>query len=68
VKSRLLINLDSEEDAEFTIGCAGGGDTVARFFYKKEKTPAGYDACKIMISELQGGHSGEDINKGRAMP
>jgi dipeptidase D len=65
VKSRLLINLDSEEDAEFTIGCAGGGDTVARFFYKKEKTPAAYDACKILISDLQGGHSGEDINKGR---
>ncbi len=65
VKSKLLINLDSEEDGEFTIGCAGGGDTVARFFYKKEKTPVGYDACKITVSDLQGGHSGEDINKGR---
>ncbi|MEI6124747.1 MAG: aminoacyl-histidine dipeptidase [Bacteroidota bacterium] len=65
VKSRMLINLDSEEDGEFTIGCAGGGDTVARFFYTKEDVPVAYDACKISISDLQGGHSGEDINKGR---
>jgi len=65
VKSRLLINLDSEEDGEFTIGCAGGGDTVARFIYKKESVPEGYEACLINVSELQGGHSGEDVNKNR---
>ena len=65
VKSRKLINLDSEEDGEFTIGCAGGGDTVARFNYRKDKTPNDYDACLITVSDLQGGHSGEDINKGR---
>lgn len=65
VKSRLLVNLDSEEDGEFTIGCAGGGDTVARFFYKKEKVPAGHEAVLINVGELQGGHSGEDINKNR---
>ncbi len=65
VKSRKLINLDSEEDGEFTIGCAGGGDTVARFNFRKDKTPNDYDACLITVSDLQGGHSGEDINKGR---
>ncbi len=65
VKSRMLINLDSEEDGEFTIGCAGGGDTVARFFYKKEAIPSGFDTFKISVSDLQGGHSGDDINRGR---
>lgn len=65
LQSRLLINLDSEEDGEFTIGCAGGGDTVARFKYTKEAVPAGYQPIQINISDLQGGHSGEDINKGR---
>ena len=63
--SRMLINLDSEEDGEFTIGCAGGGDTVARFLYKKESTPANHEAFLINVSDLQGGHSGEDINKNR---
>ncbi len=65
VNSRMLINLDSEEDGEFTIGCAGGGDTVARFFYTKDDVPANYEGCKISVSDLQGGHSGEDINRGR---
>lgn len=65
LNSRMLINLDSEEDGEFTIGCAGGGDTVARFFYKKEPTPAQHEAFLINVGDLQGGHSGEDINKNR---
>jgi dipeptidase D len=65
LQSRLLINLDSEEDGEFTIGCAGGGDTVARFKYSKENVPADYHTIQINVSDLQGGHSGEDINKGR---
>jgi len=65
LKSRMLINLDSEEDGEFTIGCAGGGDTVARFLYKKEPVPAKHEAVLIAVSDLQGGHSGEDINKNR---
>jgi len=65
LNSHMLINLDSEEDGEFTIGCAGGGDTVARFFFKKEPAPVDHEAFLINISDLQGGHSGEDINKGR---
>ncbi|HOY33085.1 MAG TPA: aminoacyl-histidine dipeptidase [Bacteroidales bacterium] len=65
LKSRMLINLDSEEDGEFTIGCAGGGDTVARFLYRKEPVPARYEAFLINVCDLQGGHSGEDINKNR---
>jgi dipeptidase D len=65
LKGRILINLDSEEDGEFTIGCAGGKDTVANYFYTKENVPVGHEAVHILISGLQGGHSGEDINKGR---
>lgn len=65
LKSRMLINLDSEEDGEFTIGCAGGGDSVARFFYKKEPVPAKHEALLINVGDLLGGHSGEDINKNR---
>jgi len=65
LKSQMLINLDSEEEGEFTIGCAGGGDTVARFLYKKEAVPAAHETFLINVGDLQGGHSGEDINKNR---
>ena len=47
------------------IGCAGGIDTVINMGYKTEKTPAGAFAVKIQVKGLQGGHSGDDINKGR---
>jgi len=63
---KTLINLDSEEEGEFCIGCAGGMDTLAELTFEKEETPANYFFFTVKISGLQGGHSGEDINKGKA--
>lgn len=59
-----LINLDSENDSELFIGCAGGIDTVALFDYKKEKSPEKYFFFNVNVSGLKGGHSGDDIDKG----
>lgn len=62
---KYLINLDSEDEGEIFIGCAGGIDTVATFSYKSEKTPENHVFFKVSVSGLQGGHSGEDIDKER---
>ena len=64
LEGRVLINLDSEDEGELFIGCAGGIDTVATFKYKHVKTPNNSISYKISISGLKGGHSGDDINKG----
>jgi len=64
LEGRVLINLDSEDEGELFIGCAGGIDTVATFKYKHVKTPNDSISYKISISGLKGGHSGDDINKG----
>ena len=66
LSGNILLNLDSEDEGEMFIGCAGGIDTVINMGYKTEKTPAGSFAVKIQVKGLQGGHSGDDINKGRA--
>jgi dipeptidase D len=60
-----LINLDSEDEGELFIGCAGGIDTVATIHYEAETAPADLFPVKIAISGLLGGHSGDDINKNR---
>lgn len=65
LKSRILLNLDSEDEGEIFIGCAGGIDTVAKLPYDKEETPDA-PAFKLMVKGLKGGHSGDDINKGLA--
>ena len=62
----ILLNLDSEDDGELYIGCAGGRDSVITFSYTKENTPPDHKAYKINVSGLSGGHSGDDINKGKA--
>jgi dipeptidase D len=64
LKSRTLLNLDSEDDGLIFIGCAGGKDTVAEMPYKKENVPAGYSSYKVSVTGLKGGHSGDDIEKG----
>ncbi len=65
VRSRKLINLDSEEFGAFTVGCAGGGKTKIDLPLSYEtKTKKG--AVELKLSGLEGGHSGEDIDKGRA--
>lgn len=62
-----MINLDSEDDGEIFIGCAGGVDTLATFECKLKKAPQkGFNYYKIMVSGLNGGHSGDDINRGYA--
>lgn len=64
LKYRTFINLDSEDEGELFIGCAGGIDTVATFSYKNIKTPKNSIAFRIDIKGLKGGHSGDDIGKG----
>ena len=63
---RYLINLDSEDEGEIFVGCAGGANTTIRFDYQQEDVPAGYTAIRLVVDKLAGGHSGDDINKGRA--
>ena len=65
LKGSVLLNLDSEDEGEIFIGCAGGIDTLATFSYNREDIPAGAFAMKISVSGLLGGHSGDDINKNR---
>lgn len=66
LEADMLLNLDSEEDGRFCIGCAGGIDTCATYTVTKEKPQENLLFVKIAISGLKGGHSGDDINKGRA--
>ena len=66
LKGDILLNLDSEEEGELCIGCAGGLDAIADFSYETEKTPSGYVALLIEVKGLQGGHSGMDISLYRA--
>ena len=66
LKSKILLNLDSEDEGELFIGCAGGQDTQAWLPFDRESAPEGYKAYKIMVSGLKGGHSGDEIEKGHA--
>jgi len=63
-ESKTLINLDSEDEGELFIGCAGGIDTLATFDYHTEAVPSGHKAFKIEVKGLNGGHSGDEIHKG----
>jgi len=65
LKGSILLNLDSEDDGELFIGCAGGRDTLAEIAYESEPVPEGSGAFRISVSGLLGGHSGDDISKGR---
>lgn len=62
----ILINLDSEDDAEVFVGCAGGIDTVATFKYKRSIAPADFHYFRFDVRNGLGGHSGGDIHLGRA--
>lgn len=62
---KILINLDSEDEGELFIGCAGGADTVASMVFQPREIPSGFFPLEIKVSGLKGGHSGDDINKGR---
>lgn len=62
----MLINLDSEDEGEIFIGCAGGVNTTITFDFRHEAVPAGHFFLKLSIDKLHGGHSGDDIDKGYA--
>lgn len=66
ITGKILINLDSEDDAEVFVGCAGGVDTTAIFKYNRSFAPKDFQYFKIDISNGLGGHSGGDIHLGRA--
>lgn len=65
VESRLLLNLDSEEEGALYVGCAGGRDTTGSWELAQEPAPADGVALQISVRGLRGGHSGLEINKGR---
>ncbi|CAM4188822.1 aminoacyl-histidine dipeptidase [Gillisia hiemivivida] len=64
LKGDILLNLDTEEDDEIGIGCAGGVDVTATRKYTQEDAPEDMSAFKVTLNGLQGGHSGMDIIKG----
>ena len=66
MKGDMLINLDSEDEGQIFISCAGGKTTSAKFTFAREQAPEGYFFLQASIKGLKGGHSGDDINKKRA--
>ena len=66
IKGRILINLDSEDEGVFTIGCAGGMDSALTVEIQRESIPNNARMMEIIVGGLKGGHSGIDIHKHRA--
>lgn len=67
IKGRIMLNLDSEQEGELYVGCAGGADLNISFRYKDDiNIPEGDIAFKLSLTGLKGGHSGCDIHLGRA--
>ncbi|QYJ67426.1 aminoacyl-histidine dipeptidase [Flavobacterium litorale] len=66
LEGEILLNLDTEEDDEIDIGCAGGVDVTATREYNEEDVPENAVGYTITVKGLNGGHSGMDINKGLA--
>ena len=66
LQSRILINMDSEDEGELFIGCAGGRNSNALLEYSTDPAPAGSKSYKLTLSGLKGGHSGLEIHLGRA--
>ena len=66
ITGKVLLNLDSEDEGEIFVGCAGGLDTTAEFHYRNEPVQEDFEYQEIFVKDAMGGHSGDDINKGRA--
>ncbi|MEN9443279.1 MAG: Cytosol non-specific dipeptidase, partial [Bacteroidota bacterium] len=66
LKGKILLNLDSEDDGQLFIGCAGGMETLAKFAIKPKPARHKHSYFRIQISGLRGGHSGDEIHKGHA--
>lgn len=64
LSGKIMLNLDTEDDDELCIGCAGGIDTNANMTYTEENTPAGLEGVAISVKGLKGGHSGMEIHLG----
>lgn len=65
LEAKYMLNLDTEEDTELTIGCAGGVDVTANGSYAAEMANNGYSGVRLFVKGLTGGHSGMDIHLGR---
>ena len=65
IESHTLLNLDSEDEGQIFVGCAGGVDTTAVFKYDEEEKRPGSATVELKVSDAIGGHSGDDINKER---
>jgi dipeptidase D len=65
LQGEILINMDSEDEGELYVGCAGGTNANLSFSYSEEAAPAGHVAYKVSLTGLKGGHSGLDIPLGR---
>lgn len=66
LNGEILLNLDSEDEGELYIGCAGGEDVTATLEYKEVEAEEGDIAIEVTLKGLRGGHSGLEINEGRA--
>jgi dipeptidase D len=66
ITGQILLNLDTEEDGAFYVGCAGGIDTVGTFNTEFEQANINYQPYSVFITGLKGGHSGMNIHEGRA--
>ena len=62
LKGKIMLNIDTEDEGVFTIGCAGGRDTKIEMAYTPAEIPAAYKAYDLRVWGLYGGHSGVDIN------
>lgn len=66
IEGKYLLNLDTEEDGHYYVGCAGGMDTIGTFEVEFERIKEGYQAYTLFVSGLKGGHSGVNIHERRA--
>lgn len=66
ISGKFLLNMDSEEDGAFYVGCSGGQDTVGSFDLELTRAGKGLETFELLITGLKGGHSGLDISAGRA--
>ncbi len=65
VEGKILLNLDSEDEGVFTVGCAGGNDTLIHLPVEFEEIPEDFELIQLTVTGLLGGHSGVDINSNR---
>ncbi len=65
LQGEILINMDSEDEGELYVGCAGGTNANLRYTYREEPVPEGHKAYRVALTGLKGGHSGIDIPLGR---